>query len=73
MIREMFFTFVIDIHGGRGNPVKRHFLVFFFFVCIFFGVFTNEIGKRHESPGPALPDVPATVVHQVEHLSPLQV
>ncbi len=25
------------------------------------------------SQGPALPDVPATVVHQVEHLSPLQV
>lgn len=42
-------------------------------ICLFLLLLTNEIGNRHESPGPALPDVPATVVHQVEHLSPLQV
>ncbi len=36
-----------------------------------FFVNANRLGVS--SQGPALPDVPATVVHQVEHLSPLQV
>lgn len=35
--------------------------------------FVNAHRLGVSSQGPALPDVPATVVHQVEHLSPLQV